>query len=48
LREKIEIMKEDMERVNNYTINMAQNPAKAVQQISDPILSLLNEKVEDC
>ncbi len=39
-------MKKEMERINNYSIDVARDPAKAIQSISDPILNLLNAKVE--
>ncbi len=36
-----------MARLNNYSIDMANNPAQAIKRISDPILELLNLKVDD-
>lgn len=40
-------MKNEMEKINNYSIDIARDPARAIQRISDPILDLLNAKVED-
>lgn len=39
-------MKKEMDHINNYSIDIAKDPAKAIQRISDPILELLNAKVE--
>jgi hypothetical protein len=40
-------MKGEMRKVNNYSIDVAKNPAAAIMKISDPILELLNYKVDD-
>lgn len=42
LKQQIEKMKAEMARINNYSIDMAKNPALAIQRISDPILAELN------
>ena len=36
-----------MIRINNYSIDMSNNPAQAIQKISDPILELMNIKMDD-
>lgn len=40
-------MKEQMEKITLYGINVARDPSKAIKLISDPMLELLNIKVED-
>ena len=40
-------MKSEMEKINNYSIDISKDPARAIQRISDPVLELLNLKVED-
>lgn len=47
LREQIQTMRAEMTRINNYSIDMSNNPAQAIQKISDPILQLLNLKIDD-
>ncbi|CDW82160.1 UNKNOWN [Stylonychia lemnae] len=46
LRDQIGKMKNEMDRIHNYSIDIAKDPAKAIQRISDPILDLLNAKIE--
>lgn len=41
-------MKEEMEKLNLYTIDIAHNPGEAIKKLCDPILNKLNDKVEDC
>ena len=36
-----------MKRLNTLSIDIAKNPAQAIQNISDPILEVLNAKVEE-
>jgi hypothetical protein len=36
-----------MKKINMYSIDIAKDPAKAIQRICDPIYDLLNVKVED-
>ncbi len=36
-----------MQRLNNYSIDIARNPAAAIQKISDPILNLINAKIDE-
>ena len=40
-------MRKEILKVNSYSIDMSNNPAQAIQKISDPILELMNLKVED-
>lgn len=40
-------MRQEITRITNYSIDMATNPAMAIQKISDPILEVLNLRVED-
>jgi hypothetical protein len=47
LRIQIEKMKEEMHKVSLYSINIANDPASAIKKLSDPILDLMNAKVED-
>jgi hypothetical protein len=47
LRLQIEQMKVKMDRINGYSIDIARDPARAIQRISDPILAVLNVKVEE-
>ena len=35
-----------MARINNYSIDIARDPAKAIQRICDPILAVLNAQVD--
>ncbi len=36
-----------MTKISNYSIDMSNNPALAIQKISDPILELMNIKMDD-
>lgn len=36
-----------MIRINNYSIDIARNPAAAIERISNPILELLNTKIDE-
>ena len=36
-----------MEKLQKMSINIASDPAKAIQQISDPILKLIEAKTEN-
>ena len=36
-----------MQKLTNYSIDIARDPANALKRICDPILELLNVKVED-
>jgi hypothetical protein len=47
LRLQIDRMKKEMEKVALYSIDIANDPSKAIKRISDPILKLLDVKVED-
>eukprot|EP00347_Sterkiella_histriomuscorum_P013604 403364082 len=47
LRTQIYKMKEEMDRINNYSIDIARDPASAIQRISDPILDVMNLQIED-
>ncbi|TNV83239.1 hypothetical protein FGO68_gene4856 [Halteria grandinella] len=47
LRTQIDKMREEMVRINNYNIDMSSNPAQAIQKISDPILEVLNLRVDN-
>jgi chromosome segregation ATPase len=47
LRKEIEKMKEQMEKITLYSIDIARDPSTAIKLICDPILDLLNIKVED-
>ena len=40
-------MKADMERITNYSIDIAKNPSEAIQKISNPILRQMNEDLEE-
>ena len=40
-------MKYEMKQVQLYSIDIAKDPVKAIQKICDPILDLINVKVED-
>ena len=40
-------MKTFMLKMSAYTVDIARDPAKAIKEISDPILDLLNIKVEE-
>ncbi len=48
MKRQIEKMRNEMQRINSYSIDMSTNPSQAIQKISDPILELLNLKVEEC
>ena len=48
MKKQIEKMRIEMQRINSYSIDMSTNPSQAIQKISDPILELLNLKVEEC
>jgi hypothetical protein len=39
-------MREQMRKLQIYTIDIAKDPATAIKMISDPILELLNLKIE--
>lgn len=45
LKSEVEKMRAEMVRVNNYSIDMANNPAEAIENISNPILELLNMQI---
>ena len=47
LKDQIDKMKDEMRRISGLSINIAKDPANAIMQISDPILDLLNLKVDD-
>jgi len=47
LRDQIASMRAEMTRINTYSIDMSNNPAQAIQKISDPILQLMNLKIDD-
>lgn len=47
LRIQIDKMKAEMIRINNYSIDIARNPAAAIERISNPILELLNTKIDE-
>ena len=47
LRDQIASMRAEMTRINTYSIDMSKNPAQAIQKISDPILQLMNLKIDD-
>ena len=47
MRDQMMKMKSEMEKINNYSIDISKDPARAIQRISDPVLELLNLKVED-
>jgi len=36
-----------MMRINNYSIDIARNPAAAIERISNPIVELLNTKIDE-
>ena len=36
-----------MQKLHNYSIDIANNPAQAIESISNPILALLNLRVDD-
>ena len=40
-------MKGKMEKLQKMSINVAADPAKAIQQISDPILKLIEAKTDN-
>ena len=42
----MEKMKAEMERINNYSIDVARDPVRAIQRICDPILDVLNAQVD--
>jgi hypothetical protein len=45
LKDQVEKMRAEMVRVNNYSIDMANNPAAAIENISNPILEKLNMQI---
>jgi|LauGreDrversion4_2_1035121.scaffolds.fasta_scaffold137596_2 hypothetical protein len=45
LKSQVEKMRAEMVRVNNYSIDMANNPAEAIENISNPILEKLNMQI---
>lgn len=47
LRIQIDKMKVEMIRINNYSIDISRNPAAAIERISNPILELLNTKIDE-
>ena len=46
LRESISKMKARMQKLETMSINVAADPAKAIQQIADPILKLIEAKTD--
>ena len=48
LRHNIKLMKAKMEKLQKMQINIASDPSKASQELSDPVLKLLETKIEHC
>lgn len=47
MRKQIDALRHSMNKMQMYSIDIARNPAKAIKAISDPLLELLNAKIED-